>query len=231
MKKILLIMLSVIMLGAGGIYFDGNNTWLASPQVAAQGQAQSVTIQNFAFTPASITVTPGTTVTWTNKDNTAHTVTADSGNGPNSGQLQQGQTYSFTFQQAGTYAYHCTIHPEMKATVVVSSSSSGSTGTSPSTSGGAGAGNPQQQQHQQQTQTMPSMGGMGAGTPQAPQPATPPQETGGQGQVATGPVETGNGSLAANSQGHEVIALVLGSLSLVAASALLLVRRQQMLSR
>lgn len=80
----------------------------------------SVTIDNFAFSPADITVKAGATVTWTNKDSVTHTVTeTDSLKGPDSGNLASGKTYSFTFTAAGTYHYHCSIHPEMLGTVTV----------------------------------------------------------------------------------------------------------------
>lgn len=81
----------------------------------------TVTISNYAFSPAAISVKVGTKVTWTNTDTVAHTVTADdaSGNGPDSQLLQKGASYSFTFTKAGTYNYHCTPHPYMKGTVVV----------------------------------------------------------------------------------------------------------------
>ena len=78
-----------------------------------------VAIQNFAYSPATVTVKVGTTVTWTNNDSVAHTVTADSGAGPDSGSLARGETYQFTYQTAGTFTYHCTPHPYMKGTVVV----------------------------------------------------------------------------------------------------------------
>ena len=78
-----------------------------------------VTIQNFAFSPASITVKVGTKVTWTNKDSAAHTVTGDSNDGPASGTLAQDASYSFTFTKAGTFKYDCSIHPDMKGTVIV----------------------------------------------------------------------------------------------------------------
>jgi plastocyanin len=82
-----------------------------------------VTIQNFAFSPQTINVAPGTTVVWTNKDSTEHTVTSDTGAWSDSGSLATGRTFSHTFTKAGTYRYHCSIHPFMKAMVVVSSSS------------------------------------------------------------------------------------------------------------
>jgi amicyanin len=80
-----------------------------------------VTIQNFAFSPSSITVKAGTTVTWTNQDSTPHTVTV--ANNPNlvfdSSSLKQGDSYSMTFKKAGTYDYTCDFHPDMHGKVVV----------------------------------------------------------------------------------------------------------------
>lgn len=91
---------------------SGNNTTAVA--------TNSVAIQNFAFSPAMITVKKGTTVTWTNKDSTTHTVTESDGqSGPASGDVTPGSTYSYTFNTAGTYQYHCSIHPEMIGTVVV----------------------------------------------------------------------------------------------------------------
>ncbi len=87
----------------------------ASP-AAASGSA--VQIMNFAFAPASITVAVGASVTWTNNDAVAHTVTADD-KSFDSGNLASGKTFSFTFTKAGTYPYHCTIHPNMKGAIVV----------------------------------------------------------------------------------------------------------------
>jgi len=77
-----------------------------------------VFIQGMAFNPASITVTAGTTITWTNKDAIGHTVTSNT-KLFNSGTLQQGGTFSFTFPTAGTFSYYCTIHPSMVASVTV----------------------------------------------------------------------------------------------------------------
>lgn len=77
-----------------------------------------VSIQGFAFGPATITVHPGTTVTWTQNDEDQHTVTADDGSFTSS-PLVTGQTYTHTFTAPGTYHYHCSIHPFMHGTVVV----------------------------------------------------------------------------------------------------------------
>lgn len=68
-----------------------------------------------------MSVKSGTTVTWTNDDSVAHTVTSDTGSVLNSSSIAPGQSFSFTFTTPGTYAYHCAIHPGMKATIVVTS--------------------------------------------------------------------------------------------------------------
>lgn len=76
----------------------------------------NVRIENFAFMPKSMTIGKGTKVTWTNYDDSTHTVT---GEGWESENLQEGDTYSKTFNQLGTYNYTCSIHPEMTATIIV----------------------------------------------------------------------------------------------------------------
>jgi amicyanin len=77
-----------------------------------------VAIQNMAFNPPSLTVKAGTSVKWTNLDPNTHDVTSDTGIFQ-SGNLSNGQSYSYTFNQTGTYPYHCAIHPFMKASIVV----------------------------------------------------------------------------------------------------------------
>ncbi len=78
----------------------------------------SVSIANFAFSSSALTVTAGTTVTWTNNDATTHTVTADY-NSFTSGNVAPGATFTHVFSIKGTYTYHCTIHPSMTAKVTV----------------------------------------------------------------------------------------------------------------
>jgi len=77
-----------------------------------------VKIASFAFDPSSVTVKQGATVKWTNEDSASHTITADDGSW-DSGSLGKGKSFSQVFTQAGTFTYHCTIHPTMKGTVVV----------------------------------------------------------------------------------------------------------------
>jgi plastocyanin len=88
----------------------------ASQPAAAGGDA--VTIQNFAFAPASLTVKAGATVTWTNQDSPSHSVKWDDGTA-SSAPLTTGSTYTRTFATAGTYAYVCGIHASMHGTIVV----------------------------------------------------------------------------------------------------------------
>jgi plastocyanin len=79
----------------------------------------SVSIKNFAFSPSTITVKPGTRVTWVNRDEDAHTVTFQSNLKVASNPLQGNQSFSYTFQNPGSYTYICSIHPFMHGTVMV----------------------------------------------------------------------------------------------------------------
>jgi len=76
----------------------------------------AVSIANFAFNPADVTIKVGDTMTWTNNDSVPHTVT---GTGFDSGSLAQGKTYSHKFDTAGTFDYHCSVHPSMTAKITV----------------------------------------------------------------------------------------------------------------
>ena len=91
------------------------------PPTAVSGNQVAIAIQGFAFNPQLVTLKTGTTVTWTDKDGVAHTVTSSSGPASfNSGALAASSgTFHFTITQAGTYRYHCMIHPYMTATIVV----------------------------------------------------------------------------------------------------------------
>ena len=86
---------------------------------AQKHPTKTVLIQNFSFKPAHITIKRGTKVRWINKDSTAHTATANNGRSFDSGRLGKGQRYTHTFKSAGKKKYHCKIHPDMRASVVV----------------------------------------------------------------------------------------------------------------
>jgi plastocyanin len=94
----------------------------AAPTTSTTG-VNTVIIRNFAFDPSSLTVKSGTVVKWTNQDGAPHTIVSDT-NSPmafSSDSLANGASYSFTFTQPGTYTYHCSIHPSMKGTIIVTS--------------------------------------------------------------------------------------------------------------
>lgn len=85
---------------------------------SAPAASVSISIDNFIYSPATLTVKKGTKVTWTNKDSAAHTVTAET-EGPDSPLMKQNETYSYTFNNVGTFSYYCKPHPWMKASVIV----------------------------------------------------------------------------------------------------------------
>lgn len=88
--------------------------------VSPGGAGHAITIKNFAFSPSSITVAPGTSVIVTNDDSVAHTLTGKSG-GFDTGDIQAGQSKTFTApNRAGSYPYICTIHQYMTGTLTVS---------------------------------------------------------------------------------------------------------------
>jgi plastocyanin len=99
------------------------------PPKARAAAPGSVTIKDFSFSPASITVNVGEAVTWTNSGPTAHSATATDGSF-DTGVFPKGQSRSHTFQEAGTFSYICTPHPQMKGTVRVLAASSGGGGGS-----------------------------------------------------------------------------------------------------
>ena len=100
-------------------------TATAAPITTVPPPPVSVIIQGFAFSPASVTVPRGTTVTWTNRDPASHTIVNDGTSMFGAGQkfsstpIGSGQSFSFTFTEAGTYPYHCGIHTTMHGTIIV----------------------------------------------------------------------------------------------------------------
>jgi plastocyanin len=82
-----------------------------SPAVTAKVVVTAV-VQNSEFSPVTLTISEGQTVTWTNMDSVSHTVTSTTGVF-DSGPISSGQTFSYTFNNAGTFEYSCTIHPSI----------------------------------------------------------------------------------------------------------------------
>ena len=87
------------------------------PPPAAAGTLW-VDMKDFAFAPQTLRVPAGTTVVWTNQDAAGHTVTSDTG-AFSSALLAKSQSFERTFAEKGTFEYHCTPHPFMKASVIV----------------------------------------------------------------------------------------------------------------
>jgi plastocyanin len=86
---------------------------------AQKHPTRTLLIKNFSFKPANITIKRGTKLRWINKDSTAHTATANNGRSFDSGRLGKGQSYTHTFKSVGKKPYHCKIHPDMRASVLV----------------------------------------------------------------------------------------------------------------
>ena len=89
-----------------------------APTPVVAPSVSAVTISNLAFNPAQLDIKIGATVTWTNNDPMAHTITSDNGQFA-SPTISSGSNFSFTFTKAGTYQYHCAIHPSMTGVVIV----------------------------------------------------------------------------------------------------------------
>ena len=85
----------------------------------AEATPNTVTIDNFFFTPGSITVKAGATVTWTNKDDIPHGIASSNNGFKKSAALDTDESYSFTFTAPGTYQYFCYLHPKMVGSIVV----------------------------------------------------------------------------------------------------------------
>lgn len=92
-------------------------TQAAAADTAQVSATKNVGIVNFAFKPGTLTVAKGTTVEFENQSNTAHTATRNSGGFDK--RLAPGKSFSVRFQQRGSFAYHCKIHPFMKGKIVV----------------------------------------------------------------------------------------------------------------
>jgi plastocyanin len=113
--------------GSGGAYGGGGGGAViptespSSPSGAGGGERQAVTIKDFSYSPATLTIDAGTTMVWTNEDSVGHTVTSADGievgaaitDVFDSGILNQGDTFEFTFDEPGTYYYLCRPHASM----------------------------------------------------------------------------------------------------------------------
>jgi plastocyanin len=120
MRRIILLMTVAAVVVVGTLFAVSASGAHKHPMAKAQKHpTRKVLIQDFRFEPAHITIKRGTKVRWINKDSTAHTATANNPRSFDSGRLGKGQSYTHTFKSAGKQRYHCEIHPDMRASVVV----------------------------------------------------------------------------------------------------------------
>ncbi|MFA4952754.1 MAG: cupredoxin family copper-binding protein [Candidatus Pacearchaeota archaeon] len=139
-SSIVILLVIVAILVIGGVFYiaigsnpsskniEGTGTQNSGNEIDSNTPSETNTntpktynteIKNFAFNPITLTIKKGDSVKWTNIDSAKHTVTSDSGNELDSELLTNGETYSHTFNEVGTYNYHCAPHPMMKAKIIV----------------------------------------------------------------------------------------------------------------
>lgn len=122
-KNILLAVVIIAVIGGIAFLMKGGRLYAPSSSEGlktTQSSALMVSIKDYTFNPATVTVKQGTKVTWTNDDaSIPHTVTGDDRVGPSSGMLGKGDTYEYMFTTPGTFTYYCNVHPSMHGTVVV----------------------------------------------------------------------------------------------------------------
>ena len=108
-------------------FLVGASALLAGGAAVALAADHAVGIAGLAYSPASLTIAVGDTVTWTNSDTESHTATADDASW-DSGSIANGASGTVTFSAAGTFPYHCTIHPAMTGTITVEAAAGGGGG-------------------------------------------------------------------------------------------------------
>ncbi|MEK6828627.1 MAG: cupredoxin family copper-binding protein [Nanoarchaeota archaeon] len=112
-----LVILALVVIGAVVYFNSSSNPY----NITNNNSLQTVNIQitGFAFSPATLAVHVGDTITWTNIDSASHTVTSDKGTELGSQTLSRDGTYSHTFTTAGVFDYHCSFHSGMKGKIIV----------------------------------------------------------------------------------------------------------------
>jgi plastocyanin len=98
---------------------EATPTTSSGSAAATSGGAGAVTIKDYKYAPADLTVPVGTTVKFTNRDSTPHTATSKDGGGFESGSIDTGKTGTIKLEEAGTFSYFCVFHPFMKGTIKV----------------------------------------------------------------------------------------------------------------
>ena len=114
---VILVILLIYFFGYSNKYNSSTNTTTPTTSETQTSSTNTISIANMAFSPATLTVSAGDSITWTNNDSVTHTVTFD--NGLDSGNIDPSQTWTHTFSDAGALSYYCSIHPSMTAQIIV----------------------------------------------------------------------------------------------------------------
>ncbi len=114
MYLLLIVSLGVLV----GCSKDSSNSYSMTPTPTPTPQPNTIAIANMAFSPATMTIAKGTTITWKNDDGVAHTSTSNSG-AWDTGNISPGGSATTMFSTAGTFPFHCSYHPTMTGTIVV----------------------------------------------------------------------------------------------------------------
>jgi|BarGraIncu01121A_1022015.scaffolds.fasta_scaffold03771_6 plastocyanin len=101
----------------------------ASPVTSTSNQ-NTISVQNYAFSPSTLSIQKGANVTWKNGDSVPHRILSDT-NAFNSPVLNNGDVYTFQFNNTGTFAYHCSIHTNMTGTITVTATSTATSTAAP----------------------------------------------------------------------------------------------------
>ena len=117
-KRILLAMCCVIIAGVGGCNSPMSSYGPTSSAPMPVTTPNTISISGMAFNPSSITISKGTLLTWKNSDPLTHTSTSDTGVW-DTGKISPGASKTVVFGTAGTFPYHCTVHPMMMGTITV----------------------------------------------------------------------------------------------------------------
>ena len=106
------------VLGLSLLLMSGAVRWPSATEAQEKLATNEVSIDNFSFTPTELTISMGTQVTWVNKDDVPHTVVSVDHNFKSKA-LDTDEKFSFTFRDAGTYEYYCSVHPKMTGKIIV----------------------------------------------------------------------------------------------------------------
>lgn len=113
-------LLGIVLVGCGSTSATSSHATPTPAAGASTAASANVGISAYKFVPSTISVKRGGSVTFSNRDPTAHTATADTGSSFDTGTLQQGQSKKVTFETSGTFPYHCVFHAFMTGSVIVS---------------------------------------------------------------------------------------------------------------